>query len=280
MKLWSAIWRSSLVFLAVCIIQSVAGALLLSNIKMPAAPHFMQWMLLANALVVASLAFVAYRSDLRGWRLGATMATIPFVIACVNLVEAVVFLTGFPMQWARLFGYFLGCAALVMPVWMLLLGKRFEASPEHFHPISSKPTGERIWKFVVSDIAYCFLYLTAGMIIFPWVKDFYATQHIPAMTTIIALQLLLRGPIFILMCLALVRILGLPRLGGAVAVGAVFTIVSGIAPLLTPNAFFPDSVRYAHMCEVTTSNFVFGAIVAWLWGQPTFAHAPALHQAA
>lgn len=280
MKLSSAIWRSLLVFLAVCTIQSGAGTLLLSNIKMPAAPHFMQWMLLANSLVVASLAFVAYRSDLRGWRLGVTMAAIPFVIACVNLVEAVVFLTGFPMQWARLFGYFLVSAVLVMPVWMLLFGKRSSLSPEHFQPIVSKPLGERIWKFVVSDIAYCFLYLTAGMIIFPWVKDFYATQHIPPMTTIVELQLLLRGPIFILMCLALVRMLGLPRLGGALAVGAVFTIVSGIAPLLTPNAFFPDIVRWAHLCEVTSSNFLFGAIVAWLWGRPTFAHAPALHQAA
>ena len=280
MKLSNAIWRTLLVFLAVCVIQSIAGTLLLSNIKMPAAPNFMLWMLLANSLVVAALAFVAYRSDLRGWRLGSAMAAIPLVIASVNLVEAVVFLTGFPMQWTKLFGYFLVCAVLVMPVWMLLFGKRSDVSPEHFHPIASKPLGERIWKFVVSDIAYCFLYLTAGMIIFPWVKDFYATQHIPPMTTIVALQLLLRGPIFILMCLALVRMLGLPRLRGALAVGAVFTIVSGIAPLLTPNAFFPDVVRWAHLCEVTSSNFLFGAIVSWLWGQPTLAHVPALHQAA
>ena len=168
-----------------------------------------------------------------------------------------------------------GNAGVDASVW-----KTLEPVAEHFQPIVSKPLGERIWKFVVSDIAYCFLYLTAGMIIFPWVKDFYATQHIPPMTTIVALQLLLRGPIFILMCLALVRMLGLPRLGGALAVGAVFTIVSGIAPLLTPNAFFPDIVRWAHLCEVTSSNFLFGAIVAWLWGRPTFAHAPALHQAA
>lgn len=280
MKPSNAIWRALLVFVAVCVIQSVAGSLLLSSIKMPAAPNFMWWMLLANSLVVASLAFVAFRSDLRGWRLATAMAAIPLVIASVNLVEGVVFLTGTSMQWTRLFAYFFLSAALVMPVWMLLFGRRSNSSPEHFHPVASKPIGERIWKFVVSDIAYCFLYFTAGMIIFPWVKDFYATQHIPPMTTIITLQLLLRGPIFILMCLALVRMLGLPRLGGALAVGAVFTIVSGVAPLLTPNAFFPDAVRWAHFCEVTSSNFVFGMIVAWLWGRPTFAHISALQQAA
>jgi hypothetical protein len=37
------------------------------------------------------------------------------------------------------------------------------------------------------------------------------------------------------------RMLGLPRLSGALAVGAVFTLLSGVAPLLMPNPFFPDS---------------------------------------
>jgi hypothetical protein len=37
---------------------------------------------------------------------------------------------------------------------MLLFEKRSDALPEHFHPIASKPLGERIWKFVVSEIAY------------------------------------------------------------------------------------------------------------------------------
>jgi hypothetical protein len=62
----------------------------------------------------------------------------------------------------------------------------------------------------VPDIAYCFLYLTAGMDHLSVGERFLATQHIPATTTIIALQLMLRGPIFILMCLVLVRMLGLP----------------------------------------------------------------------
>ena len=100
------------------------------------------------------------------------------------------------------------------------------------------------------------------------------------MTTILGLQLLVRGPVFILLCLALVRMLGLPRLGGALAVGAVFTILSGVAPLLMPNPFFPDAVRWAHFCEVTSSNFVFGAIVGWLWGQPKLAQSQPVHQAA
>jgi hypothetical protein len=47
-----------------------------------------------------------------------------------------------------------------------------------------------------------------------------------------------------------------------------------------PNPVFPDSVRWVHFCEVTSSNFAFGAIVAWLWGQPKLVQSPALAQAA
>ena len=280
MKLTNAIWRALVVFFAFCFIQAVAGMLLLSQIKSPASPHAMEWMLLSNSLVVASLAFVAFRADLRGWQLGGAMAGVPLAIGCVNAIEGVFFLTNSPIPWSRLFAFLILSAALILPVWALLFGRRTDTPIAHYPPISSKTLGEKIWKFAVSDLAYSFLYLTAGFIVFPYVRDFYATQHIPAMTAILAMQLLVRGPIFVLLCLALVRMLGLPRFAGALAVGLVFTIISGVAPLLTPNVVFPDAVRWAHFCEVTSSNFVFGAIVGWLWGQPKLGPTQVLSHAA
>jgi len=111
------------------------------------------------------------------------------------------------------------------------------------------------------------------------VKSFYASQTLPSPATIVGLQLLVRGPLFILLCLLLTRMLGMPRLRGAVVVGILFTVLTGIAPLLTPNPYFPDSVRRVHFSEVVSENFIFGAIVAWLWGQPKLVHSPALAQA-
>ena len=73
---------------------------------------------------------------------------------------------------------------------MLLFGRRTDQPPEHFHPIASKSRGERAWKFAVCDVSYLALYLIAGTIIFPYVKSFYATQTVPSMPTIFALQLL------------------------------------------------------------------------------------------
>jgi hypothetical protein len=82
--------------------------------------------------------------------------------------------------------------------------------------------------------------------------------------TIVGLQLLVRGPLFILLCLLLTRMLGRPRLRGAFVVGILFTVLSGVAPLLMPNPYFPDSARWVHFSEVVSENFIFGAIVAWL----------------
>ena len=100
------------------------------------------------------------------------------------------------------------------------------------------------------------------------------------MAMIAAVQLSIRGPLFVLLCLFLTRMLRLPRLSGVLAVGTVFTLLSGVAPLLIPNPYFPDVVRWAHFCEVTSSNFLFGAFVAWLWGQPKPQEARVLRTAA
>jgi len=100
------------------------------------------------------------------------------------------------------------------------------------------------------------------------------------MSTIFALQLLVRGPVFILLCLLMVRMLDMPRLSGALTVGLLFTLLSGVAPLLMPNPYFPDSVRWMHFMEVTSSNFVFGAIVGWLWGRPRLVQSNVLAHAA
>lgn len=277
MKLSQLIPRALLAFVAVCITQILAGILI--PMKPVALPHFLQWLLLSNAVTVAALAVVAARTDWRGWRLGIAVAAIPVVIHALDMLEGIVFLKNSPVEWGKIFVYTLVSAALSVPVWMLLFGRRANVL-EHYHPIQAQAPIQRAWKFAVSDVAYLVLYLTAGTIIFPYVKDFYATQYLPPMSALAALQLGIRGPIFILLCLFLARMLGLPRLRGALAVGAVFTLLSGVAPLLIPNPYFPDIVRWAHFCEVTSSNFVFGAVVAWLWGQRETAPANVLYTAA
>lgn len=82
------------------------------------------------------------------------------------------------------------------------------------------------------------------------------------------MQLLVRGPIIVGLCLLLLRLLRLPRVSGALAVGIALALLNGVAPLLIPNPYLPDAVRWAHLFEIASSNFVFGWIVGWLWGRP------------
>lgn len=270
--------RGVLAFVAICVIQMLVGIVV--PIKIPPAPHILEWILLTNAIVAAALSALAVRTEWRGWRLGLALAAIPLVLESVNLLEGVVFLKNLNLPWDRLYIHAVISAILIVPVWMSLFGRRDAASAEHYHPIRAKSRSERAWKFAVSDLTYLILYFGAGMIIFPFVKDFYATQQLPSAGTIIALQLSIRGPIFVLLCLALARMLGLPRFSGALAVGLIFTLLSGVAPLLMPNPYFPDHVRWVHFCEVVSENFVFGAVVGWLWGvrhaeSPQMVHQPA-----
>jgi hypothetical protein len=105
------------------------------------------------------------------------------------------------------------------------------------------------------------------MIIYPYVQQFYeATKTLPSTLTIVALQLLLRGPIFVALGLLIVRFAPATRNQHALMVGVVMSVLAGVAPLLVPNAYFPDAVRWVHLIETTTSNFAFGAIVGWLLG--------------
>jgi len=278
MKPLSIILRSIVVFVATCLISALCGMLI--PIKTPPVPHLMEWMLLTTALTTAMLTVLAVRSEWRGWKLGSAVALIPLAITSVNLLEGTVFLKNSDLQWGRIFLLTVVSSALTIPVWAWVFGRRQDRPVEHYHPIESKSRAERAWKFALSDFSYIILYYGAGMIIFPFVKDFYATQQLPSPGTIIALQLLIRGPVFVLLCLVMTRMLGLPRMSGALAVGAIFTLISGVAPLLVPNPVFPDSVRWVHFCEVTSENFVFGAIVAWLWGQTKLVQSRALAQAA
>jgi hypothetical protein len=278
MKLSGLVTRILLAWAGLVAVQVIAGIIV--PLKAPAVPNLFTWLVATDLLMVAVLSLVALRSDWRGLKLGLAVSAIPSGIAAVNAIEGSVFLTASGIDWQRLLAHTFLAYALAVPLWMLIFAKGREPSESHYRPVHSQSLAGRVWRFAASDFTYLFLYFLAGAIIFPYVKDFYATQTLPSPGKIAALQLLLRGPVFVAICLLLVRMVGLPRVSGALAVGAAFAILSGVAPLLMPNPYFPDSVRWVHFGEVTSSNFLFGAFVGWVWGQPKAAVSRVMSQAA
>lgn len=244
-------------------VQTMLGMLITSPTPVPenAGP----WFLLSNFLIALVLCLLAMRSDWGGARLAVAVSSIPAIIMLTNYLEGIVFLTGVTIDWPKEVLRTCMVSVLTMPLWPLLFRKRGVAQ-HNFRPLAGRTVKERIWRLVLADLAYPVLYFLAGTLVFPFVRDFYATQTIPAVGLVFTLQLLVRGPIFLGVCLLMTRMWGLARLPGAAAVGAAFATLSGIAPLLIPSGVFPEPVRWAHFIEVTTSNFIFGLLVAWLWG--------------
>jgi len=271
MKYFQTVNKILLGWMALAAAQIVAGMVV--PVKVPMPPHVFEWMLVSDFLIAAVLGLLAARADWTGWKLAVSLAALPFAINSMDMFEGSVFLKHSGIPWRMLMLQMCITYALALPLWRYIFGGG-EGVPAGDSPFSGKSAAGLAWRFAVSDVLYLFLYFAAGTIIFPYVRDYYATQTVPPAGTIVAMQLLLRGPVFVLLCLLLVRMLRLRRWTGALAVGLAFTILSGVAPLLVPNPYFPDYVRWTHFGEVVSSNFVFGMIVGLIWGKSRASAAP------
>jgi len=256
--------RLILAWVALLAAQMLAGMVI--HMTAPPTPGVMPWLMVANAGIVLALGAAALRSDWRDWKLAAAMFAAPAAIATVNMIEGVFFLTNSHIDWRGVIEItLLGFAIAALLWWLIFRGAPVVNAVEA--PIPHRSFGQILSRVVLCSACYVFLYYLAGFIIFPYVRDFYATQHLPGVGEIVAMQFLLRGPVFLMVCLLLLRMFRLPHLAGALAVGLAFTVLSGVAPLIVPNPFFPDAVRWVHFGEVTSSNFVFGCVVGWVWGR-------------
>ena len=269
--------RLVLAWIALLAAQIAVGMVI--HPKTPANPHPMLFLMVSSAFIVIAIGWAALRSDWRDWKLLSALFLVRAVIEFANWIEGALYLPNVGIEWRGVIIYELLTAAVTAVLWLMVF--RGAAVPESIneHPIPHRSFPQMAWRFVLCSAVYVFLYYLAGTIILPLVRDYYATQHIPGPGQIISLQFFLRGPLFILVCLTLLRMFRLSHLSGALAVGLAFTFLSGVAALIMPNGIFPDTVRWAHFWEVSTSNLVFGIVVAWLWGQAQrvrhLAHAPA-----
>jgi hypothetical protein len=259
------VFRLILAWVALLIAQMVAGMVI--HVTAPPVAGMMPWLMLANAGIVLALGAAALRSDWRDWKLAVAMFAVPASIAIVNMIEGVFFLTNSHIDWRGVIEITLAGFAIAAMLWWLIYRGAPVVSAAMDSPLPHRSFGQIVNRVILCLACYVFLYYLAGFIIFPYVRDFYATQRLPGVGEIVAMQFLLRGPIFLMVCLLLLRMFRLPHLAGALAVGLAFTVLSGVAPLIVPNPFFPDAVRWVHFGEVTSSNFVFGCIVGWVWGR-------------
>ena len=252
--------------LVLFVLQALTGlALGPIDIEMP--PNIVPWTLLSNVLIAGMLAWLARRSAWAGWPLAAALFAIGYGMGQANsLIEAHVFnIFPRPGLLAQIAVYSIVPALLFAPILVWLTGRwSTPARPAAAWPARSAASW--IARFAACCVAYLLLYFAAGTIIFPYVQEFYERLTLPAASTIILLQLLVRGPIFAASGLLIIRMIPAARLEHALMVGIAMLVLAGVAPLVIPNPFFPETVRWVHMMEVVPSNFLFGFVTGWLLG--------------
>ena len=206
-------------------------------------------------LNLAVLNLAAWLSEGRRWPLFLALLAFGLGVGMVNsLIEAVAFAVMTPRDALAAVGGSVVIFALLAAAAVLLSGRGFRGSSATARP---EITPARLALVV---LAYELLYFGAGMLVYPYVADFYATRRLPPVGLLAGLAAF-RALLFVIWTWPLLRLA--PR-HAPWLVGLGFAIIAGIAPLLPDNPYMPADIRFYHAIETGISNFLFGWILAWL----------------
>jgi hypothetical protein len=240
-------------------------------------------MLLAAALNTAVMAWLILRSRIRGRRLALRMTAVFFgVQTFMAQVESWIFqfspgfaahLPAAMIPRILLAGFLHACLWVPVAVW--ILGRWTAASsPESAVP---EPFVTKPGLFGIAAAAYVILYFVFGYYVAwrsPAVRDYYQgtdpgtlwlqLRSVLGDTPWLPLAQLLRGLAWTLLGLATVRSMRGAVVEKALALGSLFAVVMNTS-LLLPNPYMPYAVRMVHLVETSSSNFLFGVLVACLF---------------
>jgi len=225
------------------------------------------WGLVANVFISILIGNLIKNSTLSGFRLVLGIFIVYFVIGHFSiLIEAFVFdVTSRARTLQELARGFVVALAFA-PLCTILFKPTASVRRLHF---KNRNWLQWLWRILTGDLLYLIMYSTAGFILVtahPEILDFYENK-IPPIEKVIKTQLFLRGFLFAGVAILISRTTDLSLLHRSLLIGLVFAIIGGVAPLLSPNELMPTYVRYGHMVEVGTSNFIFGIIMGFLLGQ-------------
>ena len=275
--LMSYLWRVVLATLAAWLVSRVLNNAIMGELLVPRPDvegltqvEFLLLRFISSLLITAAIAYPALLSSLRGVALVEALAVAHFGLRfLLTFVEAAVFLPQMSLLDAGnyVFGGAIESVALAICI-AIALGK---TSPTHERDVTAKaaepmPWWEWLWKFVLCSFAYVTLYIVAGSLIFPFVKEYYPDLDVNV-AFLIGLQLR-RGVVYAACLVPLVRSMQASRWKIALATAVLVPVVHGVADLLVPNVHMAATAwRLAHMIEVGWSNFAFGLLIGFLFSR-------------
>lgn len=239
--------------------------------------------LVVAALQTAVMGWLILRSRLTGWTLALTMIAVFYGVQSFQpQVESWIFqaYAGYAAHLPaamipRILIAGLLHAVLWIPLAVRILGRwRAGADPR---PRSSLVASPWSWRLPLAAVAYVVVYFVFGHYVAwrsPAVRAYYQgtdpgsfwlqMRFVLRDTPWLPLVQVLRGALWTLLGVVVVRSMRGSVTEKAVAVGVLFSVVMG-AGLLLPNPYMPYEVRMVHLVETASSNFLFGVLVALLF---------------
>jgi len=231
---------------------------------------------------VIILALVICRSRWYGWRLALAVGVAYYgFVSFMSQIETWWFLSNLtvtPLDLKGLFLMGLPPAFLFVPLAVWVLGKW--KAPERIEEVfveTQMPPAQWAWKVVVIGIVYVGLYFAAGYYIAwrnPALRAFYGGTDPGNFISMMVLNFqqspllipfqFIRGILWVLFALPVIRMGRRPWETALLA--AIFISIPMSIGCIMANPYIPDaSVRISHLIEITSSNFIFGMVLSWLF---------------
>ena len=236
-------------------------------------------LLILSILNTAVLAYMTVRSRWYGWRLILAIGIVLFgVTTLMSQIETAVFVRDLPEGFlTRLVLAGLLFSALFAALLVLILGKRAGTNNIERPRLSlSMSFGAWITKASLIAVIYVAIYFTFGYFVAwknPVVRAYYGGGNADSFVSQLLHTLqttpwhfplqLLRGLLWTLLALPVIRMIRGGRVEAALVVALLFSVVMN-TQLLLPNPLMPYEVRITHLLETASSNFIFGWILVWI----------------
>ncbi len=243
--------------------------------------------LLVSALNAGIILYLIYRSRYTGWKLITSVFLISFGIQYfMSQIETLWFndSLGLPVMGiaAIVFGgAFTLFVFAVLAVWITRKFKSEEGS------VDDQSQSKYGWKkiIILSIVIWPIIYFAFGYYVawqFADLRLFYSgSTEIESLAYMMKENILsglylfqfFRGFIWVFIGILVLKLAKGSRVSTAVLLGLLFTIL-GCSGLLLPNPFMPETVRYAHLLETSTSSFIWGFLIVWVLWKPELSMEP------
>jgi hypothetical protein len=242
----------------------LAGAVVLVAFELPD-PSWGD--VVASLLSAAVLALAMTRSTASGPGLIAILAGLMFVTSSlINVAEGVLFDVIEPTAAPVALVWALLASVTAVTVMVAVAGRLERGAGVAPRPSPIESAGGLLWRLVASPAVFVVLYFVAGIIIIPFVEEFYQGRVMPDPLAIVSMQVL-RALAMVGAAYPLLRTL--PTRADAISVMAIaLPVLGALVPLIPANDVMPVAVRLVHALETVPYYALFGILIAVWFGPP------------